>query len=96
MASDYEPKPIPAEHIVLSDDILELIELLAENAHDIWARERLRDGWTLGPERDDAQRRHPCLVPYAQLSERDREYDRTMVTGSLRAMLALGYTIGRP
>jgi hypothetical protein len=96
MANDYEPKPIPTQHIVLSEDILELVELLAENAHDIWAQERLRDGWTLGPERDDAERRHPCLVPYAELSERDRDYDRTMVTGSIQAMLALGYTIGRP
>ena len=96
MANDYEPKPIPTQHIVLSDDILELVELLAENAHDIWAAGRLRDGWTLGPERDDARRHHPCLVPYAQLSERDRDYDRTMVTGSIRALLALGYTIGRP
>jgi len=64
MATDYKPRPILTEHIALSDEILELVELLAENAHDIWASQRLRDGWTFGPERDDTERRHPCLVTY--------------------------------
>ena len=95
MATDYKPKPIHIEHIVLSGEILELVELLAENAHDIWASERLRDGWTFGPERDDTERRHPWLVPYAQLPDRERDYDRTMVIGSIRAILALGFTISR-
>lgn len=96
MVSDYNPKPIPTEHIALSDEILELVELLAENAHDIWASERLRDGWTFGPDRDDTKRQHPCLVSYAQLPERERDYDRTMVMGSIRAILALGFTISHP
>lgn len=95
MATDYRPRPIPTEHIVLSDEILQLVELLAENAHDIWAEERLLDGWTFGPERDDTERRHPCLIPYTQLAERDRDYDRQMVIGSIRAILALGFTISR-
>ncbi len=96
MVSDYRPEPIPTEHIALSGEILELVELLAQNAHDIWASERLRDGWTFGPARDDTKREHPCLVPYAQLSERERDYDRTMVIGSIRAILAFGFTISRP
>jgi RyR domain len=95
MASDYRPEPIPTEHIALSGEILELVELLARNAHEIWASERLRDGWTFGPVRDDTKRQHPCLVPYAQLPEREQDYDRTMVTGSIRAILAFGFTISR-
>jgi hypothetical protein len=95
MAIDYEPRPIPAEHTVLSDEIEELVELLAENAHDIWAFERMRDGWQFGQERDDTRRRHPCLVPYSLLPEGEREYDRKIVIGSIRAMLALGFTISR-
>jgi hypothetical protein len=93
MVTDYTPKPLSTKHIVLSDEILELIEVLAENAHDIWASGRLQDGWTFGPQRDDAKRRHPCLVPYAQLPKREQDYDRTMVIESIRAMLALGFTI---
>lgn len=93
--TDYKPEPIAAEHIALSDEILALVEQLAENAHDVWASERLRDGWSLGPHRDDTERRHPCLVPYAQLPEREQDYDRRMVTESVRAILALGFTISR-
>jgi len=88
-------QPISTEHIVLSDEILELVELLAENAHDIWASERMRDGWAFGPQRDDIGQRHPYLVPYQQLPEREKEYDRTMVIGSVRAILALGFNISR-
>jgi|SRR5215469_1214415 len=95
MVTDYNPTPIQTEHIVLRDEILELVELLAENAHDIWALERLRDGWTFGPKRDDLKRQHPCLIPYLQLPERERDYDRTMVIESIRAILALGFTISR-
>lgn len=95
MATDYAPKPIPTDHVALSDEVLELVELLAENAHEIWASERLRDGWKYGPQRDDAKRQHPCLVPYSQLPDRERDYDRTMVMGSVRAILALGFIISR-
>ena len=95
MATDYEPKPIPTENVVLDDEILDLVERLAENAHDIWASERLRDGWTFGPVRDDIMHQHPCLVPYSQLPEREQDYDRTMVVGSIRAILAFGFTITR-
>lgn len=95
MATNYKPKPIPAEHITLSDEILELVELLAENAHDIWASGRLRDGWTFGPEGDDSKCQNPCLVPYAQLSDQDRNYDRETLIGSFQAIIALGFTISR-
>jgi hypothetical protein len=93
MESDYRPRPLATEHIPLTPEILALVESLAENAHEIWAAERMRDGWSWGPARDDAKREHPCLVPYAELPEREREYDRAMVLGSVRAILALGYTI---
>lgn len=95
MGTEYTPRPIPTDHVELGDDLAGLVELLAENAHDLWASERLRDGWTFGPHRDDVQRRHPCLVPYSQLPERERDYDRTLVVGAVRAILALGFTISR-
>jgi hypothetical protein len=95
MVNDYNPEPIPTGHISLSGEILELVEVLAENAHDIWALKRLQDGWTLGAERDDIKRRHPCLVPYPQLPVEEQDYDRAMVMESIRAMHALGFTISR-
>jgi ryanodine receptor 2 len=92
----YQPAPIATSQITLSADLVELTERLAENAHDLWARQRLADGWTLGPRRDDTLKQHPCLVPYAQLPESEKRYDREAATGTLKAILALGYGIVLP
>lgn len=92
----YEPKPIDTSNVNLTEDILKLTELLAKNAHDIWARQRMTEGWTYGPERDDAKKQHPCLVPYEQLPESEKEYDRNAAMETLKAVLALGYKIENP
>jgi len=89
----YQPAPIPTSQIALPADLVELTERLAENAHDLWAARRLADGWTHGPRRDDALKQHPCLVPYADLPEPEKRYDREAVIGTLKAILALGYRI---
>jgi hypothetical protein len=91
--NDYQPRPIETNAIELSAEIQELIERLAENTHDVWARQRLQDGWTYGTERDDAGKKHPCLVPYAELSEAEKQYDRATAVQTLKAILALGYRI---
>src|SRR5438045_4140296 len=92
----YQPKPIEASSIALPQDLLDLTEHLAENAHDHWARQRIKDGWTYGPNRDDAQKQHPCLVPYDDLPESEKEYDRKAAMETLKAILALGYRIEPP
>ncbi len=89
----YHPQPIDAAHVGLTPAILDLTERLAENAHDLWAKQRLADGWVYGPKRDDAQKLHPCLVPYDDLPDSEKEYDRQAALGTLRAILALGYRI---
>jgi ryanodine receptor 2 len=92
----YQPKPIPTEHVVLPAELTPLTERLAENAHDLWAAQRLSQGWSYGPKRDDTQKLHPCLVPYADLPESEKEYDRVTALGTLKAILALGYRIVPP
>ncbi len=89
----YQPKPIRTAKVCLTADLLELTELLAKNTHDVWARQRLSDGWTYGPHRDDAAKEHPGLVPYESLSESEKEYDRTTALETLKAILTLGYRI---
>ena len=89
----YNPIPINTDQIKLPDDITELAELLAKNAHDVWAKQRMADGWTYGEQRDDEQKRHPCLVPYLDLPESEKEYDRIMSFETLKVILALGYQI---
>jgi hypothetical protein len=92
----YNPKPIDTARVTLTDEIRELTELLAGNAHDIWARQRLAEGWRYGPRRDDAKKENPCLVPYEDLPESEKEYDRNAAIETLKAILALGYRIVKP
>lgn len=89
----YTPKPIDTSKIVLSDDLLKLTESLAENAHEIWARQRMSEGWTWGLQRDDKAKKHPDLVPYADLLESEKEYDRMTAMETLKVIVGLGYVV---
>lgn len=92
----YQPEPIDTESVSLPEPLVPLTELLAKNAHDNWALKRFQEGWTYGPHRDDTLRKHPGLVPYERLSESEKEYDRAVATGTLKAVIALGYRIVAP
>ena len=89
----YTPKPISTEEVTLSPELGALVEQLAENNHDHWARQRIEAGWTYGPQRDDARKTHPDLVPYKDVPEGEKEYDRTSVVETLKVILKLGYQI---
>ncbi len=91
----YQPKPIDTSDIQLPDDLNDLIEHLAENNHDIWARQRIKEGWTYGPQRDDAKKQHPDLVPYNELHESEKEYDRNSAIETIKAVIVLGYRLIR-
>jgi ryanodine receptor 2 len=91
----YQPRPTDTAAVTLPADLAQLTERLAEHAHDVWARQRLADGWTYGPRRDDAARQHPCLVPYQELPESEKQYDRNAALETLKVILALGYRIAK-
>lgn len=91
----YVPKPIDTSDVVLTRDLAELTELLAKNAHDIWAKQRVSDGWRYGGQRDDAKKEHPCLVPYHDLTESEKEYDRKMAVETIKLIRALGFRIAK-
>lgn len=89
----YNPKAIDTSAVELPEEIIELMERLAENTHEIWALKRISEGWTWGPERNDSRKEHPCLVPYNQLPESEKAYDRSVVEEILKAILTLDYRI---
>ena len=91
----YIPKPIDTSDVELSAEIKELSELLAENTHEVWSQGRIRDGWTYGEKRDDAKKQHPCLIPYAELSDSEKAYDRNTSLETLKVILKLGYKISK-
>lgn len=92
----YNPSPLDTSAIELTEDLLALTERLAENTHDVWAAQRLAQGWTYGSKRDDALKHHPGLVPYADLSEQEKDYDRNTALQTLKMILALGYQVRPP
>lgn len=89
----YVPKPVDTSDILLPEGLLDLTEKIAENVHDIWALGRMNDGWTYGASRDDTKKEHPCLVPYDELSDGEKEYDRNTALETLKLIVALGYKI---
>jgi len=89
----YTPNPIDTSSIHLPNELKKLVERLAEHVHDIWAENRMEQGWRWGPERDDDLLQHPCLVSYAELSEEEKHYDRESALETLRLVMALGYKI---
>lgn len=89
----YTPKPIDTSNVELPESLNALLEKLAENTHEVWSAQRIKDGWSYGPQRDDASKTNPCLVPYDQLPESEKEYDRKTAAEALKAILTLGFTI---
>lgn len=89
----YIPKPIDTSDIVLNEDIMELCELLSRNTHEVWSESRINDGWSYGKNRDDAKKQHPCLIPYDELPESEKEYDRNTSLQTLKLIVKLGYKI---
>lgn len=89
----YKPNPIDTSKIELPEDLLELTERIAENVHENWSVGRIADGWTYGETRDDEKKTTPCLVPYSQLSDSEKEYDRITALQTLKLVVALGYKI---
>lgn len=89
----YIPNPIDTKDVQLSADIMELSEKLAENTHEVWAAGRIAQGWTYGEARNDERKETPCLVPYCELSESEKAYDRSTALETLKLIVKLGYSI---
>ncbi len=91
--SNYVPQPIDTANVRLTPAQQRLIDQLAANVHDVWAKKRIEDGWRHGPSRNDDLKTHPGLVPFEELSDSEKDYDRVMVEEVVRAAVALGYRI---
>lgn len=89
----YTPDPIDTSKITLSNELHELVEFLAKNTHENWSKERIHQGWHHGPERNDTKKESPCLIPYEELPESEKEHDRIAATELLKTILLLGFSI---
>ena len=89
----YKPKPIDTSDIELPQELLQLTERIAANVHDVWAVGRIREGWTYGDKKDAEKKKTPFLVPYDELPESEKEYDRNTAMETLRLIRKMGYRI---
>lgn len=89
----YTPQPIDTSDVELPQELIDLGEQIAKNVHDVWSFGRINEGWTYGPERNDVEKKHPCLVPYEELPESEKDYDRNTAQETLRLIMKLGFEI---
>ena len=95
MKKGYVPQPMDTSDVRLPDELDALVEQMAKNVHEVWAQSRIEQGWTYGEERDDALKHHPCLVPYEDLPEIEKAYDRDTALSTLKLISKLGFSIVR-
>lgn len=91
----YQPQPFDTNDVALPVELNHLAELMAKNVHEVWAKTRIEQGWTFGPQRDDANKKHPCLIPYEQLPEEEKVYDRNTSIETLKFIISNGFTISQ-
>ncbi len=95
MKKEYVPQPMDTSDIQLPEDLNVLIEQIAKNVHEVWAKSRIEQGWTYGEKRNDTLKQHPCLIPYEELPEVEKDYDRNTALGTLRLISKLGFKISK-
>lgn len=93
--TNYVPEPIDLTNVHLPDYLQALVEDMARNVHEVWAQTRIRQGWVYGDERNDVLKHHPCLVPYEDLPEEEKEYDRNTAMTTLKLIYKLGFKVDR-
>lgn len=91
----YIPQPIDTSDVKLPIELECLVEEMSKNVHEVWSETRIQQGWTFGEQRNDELKTHPCLVPYEELSEEEKEYDRNTSIGTLKLIMKLGFKITR-
>ena len=93
MRKNYKPSPVDTSGVRLTDELVNLSEMLARNTHEVWAQARMSQGWTWGETRNDAAKTHPDLIPYEELDENEKDYDRNTSMQTLKVILSMGYDI---
>nr|XP_033809939.1 ryanodine receptor 1 isoform X2 [Geotrypetes seraphini] len=96
MSNGYKPAPLDLSHVKLTPAQNTLVDKLAENAHNVWARDRVHQGWTYSIVQDIKNKRNPRLVPYVLLDERTKKTNRDSLCEAVRTLIGYGYNIEPP
>lgn len=90
---NYLPHPVDITNITLPNELETLVEQMSKNVHEVWAATRIAQGWKYGKERNDELKTHPCLIPYEELPEEEKVYDRNTSINTLKFILKQGFNI---
>ncbi|RXN14577.1 ryanodine receptor 3-like protein [Labeo rohita] len=96
MSNGYKPSPLDLSEVKLSAGQELLVDKLSENAHNVWAKDRIKQGWTYGIQQDVKSKRNPRLVPYALLDERTKKSNRDSLREAIRTLIGYGYNVEPP
>ena len=91
----YTPQPIDTKDVVLPIELEQLVEQMSKNVHEVWADTRMKQGWVYGEQRNDELKTHPCLIPYEELPEEEKVYDRNTSIDTLKFIIKQGFHISR-
>lgn len=91
--NNYTPSPVDTSDVQLPEELMALAEAISKNVHEVWAQNRMKEGWIYGPVRDDQKRQTPCLIPYERLPEEEKAYDRNTALATLKFIVAQGFKI---
>jgi len=89
----YKPNPVDTTKVEISKELQDALEVVSKNIHEVWAKQKMDDGWTYAPETDEDKKTHRCITEYENLTEQDKQYDRNTVTQTVKTLLKMGYKI---
>lgn len=95
LKKDYVPQPVNTDDVALPNELFPLVEEMAKNVHEVWAKTRIEQGWSYGETRNDEMKHHPCLIAYEDLDEAEKVYDRNTSIETLKLILKLGFKISK-
>eukprot|EP00002_Diphylleia_rotans_P030318 TRINITY_DN621_c0_g3_i1.p1 TRINITY_DN621_c0_g3~~TRINITY_DN621_c0_g3_i1.p1 ORF type:complete len:392 (-),score=109.13 TRINITY_DN621_c0_g3_i1:148-1323(-) len=83
------------DSVTIPSDLLDLMEILSESAHDEWARDRKKDGWKYGTSGTNPKE-SDFLLPYFMMTKAQRVNDQNTVMATIKFLYLKGYDIKRP
>ena len=89
----FKAAPVDNSNVILPKSLTKHLEIIAQNVHDAWAAGRIKEGWTYGEVKDEVKKTTPFLVPYEDLPESEKEYDRNTAMETLKIVMQLGFDI---